>query len=210
MKHTPMIAILSILLSASQLAQANLVTNGSFESGAFVPNADNTMSLPNGSTAMTGWTVIADSLSWINTPNPWSVLPSDGNFFLDFTDYQQTPAFGGVSQTITTVAGQLYDLSFDLGSSNLYGRPNSISASAGSTVQVFTGSSTGGISDWQHFVLPFTAPSTSTTISLTGVAGFAYIGLDNVSVSAVPLPASVWLFLSGIGALFARFRRQAR
>ena len=66
MKHTPMIAILSILLSASQLAQANLVTNGSFESGAFVPNADNTMSLPNGSTAMTGWTVIADSLSWIN------------------------------------------------------------------------------------------------------------------------------------------------
>jgi hypothetical protein len=24
----------------------------------------------------------------------------------------------------------------------------------------------------------------------------------------VPLPASVWLFLSGIGALFARFRMQ--
>lgn len=208
-KQTRKIIFFNVLLSVSQLVNANLVTNGSFELGTFIPTTgDFVMSLPNSSMAMTGWTVINDSLAWARMPNPFSLSASDGDFFLDLTDAEQTPAFGGVSQMVSTEVGKTYLLSFDLGSSNTFGRPNSISVSAGSTTQLFTGSLMGGNSDWERFVLPFTASSSSTVISLTGAAGRSYIGLDNVSVSAVPLPASAWLFITSLLGLWGITRKR--
>ncbi len=54
-------------------AHASLLSNGSFEAGGFVPNGDATMSLSAGSGAMTGWTVIGDSLAWIGVGNPFGL-----------------------------------------------------------------------------------------------------------------------------------------
>src|SRR5678815_4488708 len=76
-------------------AHANLLTNGSFEDKTnFVGNSDDTMSLTAPSTAMTGWTVTGDSLAWIGPGNPFGLTASDGSYFLDLTDYDDSPPQG--------------------------------------------------------------------------------------------------------------------
>ena len=189
-------------------AQANLLTNGSFEDGSFVNQGNETMVLSAGSTTITGWTVTGDQLAWINAGNPWGLSAEDGNFFLDFTSYTAGAPFGGVTQSITTSPGQQYQLLFELGSytQRWGGPPVSILASAGGASQTFTVSTTSTASTWTSFSMTFTANSTSTPVTLTGSAGFNYIGLDNVSVdpvagTAVPESCTYALLVSrGAGA----------
>ncbi len=195
-------------------AKANLLTNGSFEDTAgFVSNGDDTMSLPVGSTVMTGWKVVNDTTAWIGPANPFSLTASAGKYFLDFTDYSTGAPFGGVEQTISTVAGQSYQLSFDLGSSSDFVSTSRILASAGSTSQAFSNTAT-GVNQWEPFTLSFTANAAFTTISLVGQAGVFYIGLDNVAVEStggngVPEPASLALLGIGLTGLAAMRRRKA-
>jgi hypothetical protein len=196
-------------------ASANLLTNGSFESGAFVNQGNQTMVLPVGSSTMTDWTVVADQLAWINAGNPWGLSAQDGNFFLDFTAYPTGAPFGGVTQTIATMPGEQYELSFYLGSytQRWGGPPVSIQASAAGTSQTFSVTTTSTASTWTPFSMLFTASSPSTAVSLVGTAGFQYIGLDNVSVTglgppAVPEPGSFALIGAGLGALLLTVRRR--
>jgi hypothetical protein len=197
-----MLALSLAVVFYGQPAQANLVVNGSFENTAgFVPNADDTMSLAVGSTTMTGWTVINDKIAWIGPSNPWGLTASAGNYFLDLTDYYDPSPYGGVRQTINTGSGQ-YQLEFDLGSSNNFGIPSAITATAGSTSQTFPSTSSSN-NVWKHCTMTFTA-SGPTTISLTGNTGLYYIGLDNVTV--VPVPAAVWLLGTGLVGLVVRRR----
>ena len=133
------LGIACFLLFAAQ-ARADLITNGSFELGTFVNDGNQTMILPLGSTTITGWTVVADQIAWINAGNPWGLSAQDGNKFLDFTAYPTGAPFGGVSQNITTIAGHQYVLSFYFGSytARWGGPPMSILASAGPASQTFT------------------------------------------------------------------------
>lgn len=180
---------LTLVFTINQTASANLITNGGFESGGYIPSSNVSMTLAVGSTAMDGWTVTNDLILWIGPVNPWSLTANEGKFFLDLTDLSTGYPFGGVSQSITTDVGQSYELSFDLGSSNRWGRPSAIEASAADSSSIFTSSTDGGVSDWERFSMVFTADSEITTIFLTGVIGSQYIGLDNVSVvRLVPLP----------------------
>ena len=151
----------------------------------------------------------------IGPSNPFSLSASDGHYFLDLTgDKDGNAAFGGVEQSIATVVGANYVLSFDLGSDKNYnastGGIAGITATAGSTTQNFTFQATGS-NQWQTETLRFTATASSTEITLTGSEGNHYIGLDNVSVDAVPEPASllVWSLLAGgsAGLVAARKRR---
>jgi len=197
------------------VAHANLLTNESFEAGAFVNQGNATMVLPVGSTSITDWTVINDQLAWIDTGNPWGLTAQDGDRFLDLTAYPTGAPFGGVSQTITTVAGQQYMLSFYLGTytARWGGPPVSISASAGNASQTFTVSTTSTASTWTPFSMPFTATSSNTAISLAGSAGFQYIGLDDVSVesvggSPVPEPGTYALVIVGLMLLAAGGRHR--
>jgi hypothetical protein len=189
-------------------ANADLITNGSFEVGTFVNDGNATMTFNAGSTTMTGWSAVGRQLSWITTPNPWGLSAQDGIFFLDLTAYNTGAPFGGVTQTITTTVGEQYMLSFYLGSytQRWGGPPVSILASAGGTSQTFTVSTASTASTWTPFSLLFTANSTSTAITLAGAAGVAYIGLDNVSVNpagtpAVPEPGPFALVTAGVGLL---------
>jgi hypothetical protein len=61
-----------IALAAGTNAQANLLVNGSFEQGAFVNQANQTMSLAPGSTVITSWTVLTDA-----RPGSMPATPSD-------------------------------------------------------------------------------------------------------------------------------------
>lgn len=201
------------IVCAAGASHANLLSNGSFETGTFAPPSNQTMSLNIGSTAITGWTVGSDLLAWIGTGNPWSLAANDGDRFLDLTDYSFGAPFGGVAQTITITAGATYSLSFDLGSSNRWGRPSAILASAGGTSTTFTSALVGGVNDWEHMTMKFVASGPSTTISLRGATGQNYIGLDNASVdfvSGVPEPDTWAMSLAGlifVGGM-ARLRRR--
>ena len=203
------------LLGGTTAAHANLLVNGSFENGAFVNQGNDTMSPPAGSTGITGWTVVTDTTAWIGPTNPFGLTASAGSYFLDLTNYQAGAPFAGVSQAIATIPGAVYALTFDLGSSNFWGRPDSLTASAAGASQTFMSPTTGTNNDWTHESMQFTATGPSTTILLQGASGFNYIGLDNVDVELVSLPAvpepETWaLLLGGIGALAARLRRTSR
>lgn len=209
------VLFLAAALGVATSPQANLLTNGSFELGAFVNQGNDTMSLAPGSTVITGWTVVTDTTAWIGAANPFGLSASDGSFFLDLTNYQAGAPFAGMSQTIATIPGATYSLSFDLGSSTVWGRPDSITASAAGTVQTFTAPTTGGNNDWQSVLMQFVASSATTTVLLQGASGFNYIGLDNVGVEFVsgpgprPIPEPTTLALLGLGlASLAVVRRR--
>src|SRR4029077_15858414 len=199
-------------LLAATASHANLLSNGSFEAGSFVNQGNDPMSLNPGSTTITGWTVVTDTTAWIGASNPFSLAASDGQFFLDLTNYQPGAPFAGVTQTIATTLGATYSLSFDLGGSNRWGRPDGLIASGAGTSMTFTTPTTGTLNDWYHETMSFVATGSSTTVTLQGAGGFNYIGLDNVSVDlasvpAVPEPATLSLLglgLAGIGLMRRR------
>ena len=210
------VLFLTAALGVATSPQANLLTNGSFESGAFVNQGNDTMSLAAGSTVITGWTVVTDTTAWIGATNPFGLSASNGSFFLDLTNYQANAPFAGMSQTIATTPGATYSLSFDLGSSTFWGRPDSITASAAGTSQTFTAPATGGNNDWQSVLMQFVASSATTTVLLQGASGINYIGLDNVDVEFVsgpgpgqiPEPTTLALLGLGLASLAVSRRRK--
>jgi hypothetical protein len=199
-------------------ARASLLTNGSFEDGTLINDGNSTMTFSAGPTNIVGWAAVGRQVSWIEAGNPFGLSAQDGSRFLDLTAYITGAPFGGVSRTIDTIAGQQYVLSFYLGTytQRWGGPPVSILASAGGTNQTFAVSTTSTASTWTPFSMSFTATSASTPITLTGAAGFQYIGLDNVSVDpsgapATPEPGSYALIAIGLGLLgMARQRRAKR
>lgn len=198
-------------------ARADLLINGSFEDGTLVNDGNHTMTFSAGPTNMTGWTAVGRQVSWIEAGNPFGLSAQDGSRFLDLTAYNPGAPFGGVSQTIDTTAGQRYMLSFYLGSytARWGGPPVSILASAGGTRETFTVSTTSTASTWTPFSMLFTATSVTTPITLTGAAGFEYIGLDNVSVApsgtpTTPEPASYALIAIGLGLLGVASHRRLK
>jgi hypothetical protein len=191
------------------------VVNGSFEAGSFVNQGNDTMSPGVGSTVITGWTVVTDTIAWIGPSNPFGLTASDGDYFLDLTNYQAGAPFGGVSQSIATTTGATYLLTFDLGSSAFWGLPSALSATAGSSSQTFTSTLVGN-DNWESHSLSFVANGASTLVTLQGVTGFNYIGLDNVDVTFVRGPGVVpepgtWLMMIvgfGVAGHFLRRRKE--
>jgi choice-of-anchor C domain-containing protein len=196
------LTVIAGLLSASTSVHANLIVNGSFETGnpQFVGSFT---TLGNGSTRMTGWTVTGNSVDWINTY--WQAAA--GNYSVDLSGN----AAGGVQQTIATTPGGLYRLSFEL-AGNPDGPPTIKDLEVlvnGSPLQSFTFDTAGHTRSsmgWQGFSLFFTAAGSSTTLEFRSLDATAFgPALDNVVVDPIPEPSSLVIGAAIFGVFGAGF-----
>jgi hypothetical protein len=203
--------VAAAVLAVGLPAYADLLQNGSFEDGNFQPDNRQAMLLGVGATDIAGWTVVNGGLSWDGIGNPYGLTASDGYRFLDLSGDHDNAPYAGVQQTVSTTIGAQYRLSFDIGTDPTYDPVAvSVSVTGVGSPPLFTSTPTTP-NRWETFTFDFTAASANTTIALTGdVAGnasVAYIGLDNVSLNAIPEPGTLAL-IAGPGLLaFAAWRR---
>lgn len=211
--------VILILVASSPSANANLITNSSFEVPA-PPNGGYT-TFAGGSNSLNGWSVLGNGILSISTAysEPGITFPAeDGVASVDLTAYGNTGLANGVSQSIPTVIGQSYEVSFYVGRGHSvfngsYLTPSSVdlSINGGSRVSYTNNNVSTGTVNWTQFTAIFAASSTSTNIAFfNGTTSNYFAGLDNVQVSAVPVPAAVWLFGSGVTVLVSWGRKRRR
>jgi hypothetical protein len=149
-------------------ANAALVTNGDFETGD-----------------LSGWTV----------------TPSDAFAFVSGPGYMSDneAVIGGVatvSQDLATTAGTSYTVSFYLANDD-FDHANSFSVLWNGT-EALLAVSNGDAFDYTQFTFTGVADSSNTTLSFIVQNDGAVFHLDDVSASAVPIPAAIWLLGSAL------------
>ena len=203
---------------ASAGAGAQHLVNGSFEDFSGNLRADQAAQLLPGSTALTGWSIVDGEIAILSNANPYGVATPNGEMFIDLSGDTSAGFPKGLRQTLTgLVPGQQYAVSLDLGILNglcsgalRCNGPVQVSASVGGIGQTFTHNTSAPGNAWSSYRLDFTASAAEMALTIQGVSlpqGNFYIGLDNVTVSAVPEPATWALALAGLVALAGR--RQA-
>jgi choice-of-anchor C domain-containing protein len=210
--------VASLFVVGSMGASAASFSNGSFEtgvgSGQFVTLSAGS---PNG-LDIDGWTVNSGSVDYILSY--WTA--ADGSRSVDLGGNEA----GSIHQGFDTVAGQTYRVDYYI-SGNPDGAPTVKTGKVeaiGSFVGLLTSqtfsfdTSTPGHSRnsmvWNLFSFYFTAANdisalvfTSTTVGGNPNGAFGP-ALDLVSVTAVPLPAALWLMVGSLFGLFGAARRR--
>lgn len=208
--NTLKVALISsaIALSAGASSAANLIVNGGFNVGGTLNGGFQTPGV--GSSALAGWTIYFGNVDWIT--GYWQSSDGDG-FSVDMDGTTR----GGISQTINTVIGKTYNLTFDM-SGNPDAGPDT------DTLNVFAdvflpdatytvgGSNSRSNMGWSQRSYTFTANATSTVIAFQSDSrNLCCYGaaIDNVSVSgAVPEPATWGMMILGFGAAGSMIRRR--
>jgi choice-of-anchor C domain-containing protein len=197
-------------------AQASLFANGSFELG---PNPGTFATLNGGDTSITGWTVGGGPNSIDYIGSYW--VASNGDRSLDLNGLVP----GSISQSFDVISGQAYKVTFDM-AGNPAGGPEvkTLTSAANATVYVPPGFDVSN-TDLQHMgwishSFTFTASGNSETLTFAsttsgpsgnGTFPFAFgPALDNVSVTAVPEPATWAMMILGFfGIGFVAYRRKS-
>jgi hypothetical protein len=177
----------------SALRAAELVTNGGFEAANFI-----------------GWTATTNSFLLVTGPHD-GVSPFAGSFFASNGCTEPTSPCD-ISQTLSTKAGTTYHLSF------AFNPGSGVDGTTEGDTKVFWDGSLvidllGGAIGYTPHGFDLLASSASTALLFSGFQIPAFSGLDNVSVNsvgAVPLPAALPLFASGLGVMGWVARRKKR
>jgi hypothetical protein len=198
MKFLKTAALAALLATGAAHASTELLTNGSFET-----DLQGNGKLGN-YTNLTGWTGGAYGIELRN--NVVGVAP-DGVNFVELDTY----ANSSMSQSVATVLGQNYTLSFQF-----QDRPGVATSSQGLEVY-WNGGLVGSVNNslgggWQS--VSYTLAGTGTTAALSfkaiGTEDSLGTSLDNVSLTtAVPEPETYAMLLAGLGLVgFAARRRK--
>ena len=185
------------LLSGASNAAVNIVNNPGFE----VPN----IGMP-----VDGYMYTNSVPGWVVTGNPTVLFNS--TYRPVFTGLQavQIERNGDMlSQSLTTVNGQQYQLSFNWSTWWLNNTTvSTLEVTSGNVINTLM--ATGTAYSPQSWL--FTAAGASTTLSFMniGATGTSYPQIDNVSVTAVPEPGTYAMLLAGLAAVgFVAKRRSA-
>ncbi len=194
------------LASFGASAASELVGNGSFEADAV---AQGTWGL---FTAPVDWTVSYEAgapTTGLELRNDIVGTAQDGHNFAELDADRNVT----ITQDLATVAGQTYTLSFwysDRAGTQAF--TNGLSFSVGDVLSggVAGADNTGADNVWHHVSRTFVADGSTTALSFTGTGASDSLGmsLDNVSVLAVPEPATVGLLACGLALVGVARRRQ--
>lgn len=200
-KFLVLILFATVIAFIGTSAQANMIVNGSFEE---LPSP-----LANGSwttySSINGWTA---SFGSIEVRNNVAGVAQDGNIFVELDSYSNSIMF---SQTVTTVPGAAYTLSY-------YYAPRPGIAEGSNGIDLFfngapidyvTGYSN---SDDAWIQRIFTVNGTGSDVisfAAVGISDSFGGSIDNVSMTAVPEPAT--MLLLGLGLIgIAGFRKRMK
>ena len=197
---------LGLILSLAGIAQAALIENGSFEVGINPPTGGyRTLSATN--TDISGWIVTAGNLDWVRT----YFEASDGELSLDLVG----TVAGKIEQSFPTNIGQQYNVTFDMaGNPVTYHGTTELRIEAAEQYTDFSFNNTGKTTSnmgWVANSWMFTAVDTTTTLSFMSMGNYNRSGpaLDNINVTATPVPGAIWLLGSGLVGV-AGLRRKTK
>lgn len=204
------------------------VANGSFEAPLVQPGSYSSFAV--GSNAIPGWTVVGPAgteVAIVNTTfTQFGVTfeAQSGAQWLDLTGTGSNSS-EGVSQTVSTIAGHPYEVTFFVGNTtggSVFGTTSTVNLAING-VQSFSAvnSMTNATAlSWQQFAYDFVATGNSTTLVFSNgdPGGDNSNGLDNVAliergavITPVPEPETYAMMIAGFAALgLATRRRKAR
>lgn len=217
-KFITMLASAAVLPASAGLAQASLLTNGSFETPVIAAASFLNIGI-GGEPSGFGWTVTTNNVDIISQGVfGWSAAEFDGVQALDLVGFGGT---GGIQQTFATAPGQRYELSFEYANNPGPGVPLPVSALVTVTSgpksllsqSISHNTSTTSNFNWTAFDMFFTATGASAVVAFNETAGGGNGGvfLDAVSInaaSAVPEPSTLFsLAAGGLCLVLARHKR---